>query len=93
MKSYPQFSDLPTQSIWVGLRLLNGAWTWSNGEKLNPATAFWAPGEPIAGKECAVADKSLGYKWRTMNCANKNPYFCSLWIPKCPSGECQESRL
>ena len=42
-------AGVPT--IWMGLYKQGDDWLWSNGHKLAPATAFWAPGHPLTGKQ------------------------------------------
>lgn len=82
-------TDPVSSTVWIGIRFSNGAWrTVGNGRPLSILQADWAPGQPdvSGGRDCAVADRDLGYRWRTAGCFDQHAYYCSMYTPACPDG-------
>ena len=48
-----------THILWIGIQRYGNNWYQLNGDIISPLIADWAPGEPVAKGNCAVADKSL----------------------------------
>ncbi|XP_059089354.1 uncharacterized protein LOC131885346 [Tigriopus californicus] len=88
------YKNEPSHTIWVGVRQISGEWIASNGRVVTEQFSDWAPNEPnLANGDCAVADKLLGYKWRTTNCAEPHASMCALKVPNCPPGYIYETKL
>ncbi len=74
-------------SIWIGVSKdpFTGVFITQAGDTVDERLADWAPGEPSTG-DCVVADRTLGYRWRTSSCVEANDYFCTLRTPTCHDG-------
>ena len=73
--------------VWVGVQKDGNEWKTVKGQVLTSIQSNWAPNEPSpTGGDCAVADKALGFKWRTENCFLSFQYFCALRSANCPMG-------
>lgn len=68
---------------WIGYKITNGLWQWSDGGQTNPETTEWAPNQPnnTGGNEnCAEIQKIAGGKFllNDANCARKRNYLCEV---------------
>ncbi len=78
-------------SVWVGVRLSSDLFSWETvqGDTVDAHNGDWTEGQPdtaFGSKQCAVAKKSLGYKWEAVNCLeDKVEFICSLRAPSCPA--------
>ena len=81
------FSNESCPRIWIGVKTdpFSGKFVTQAGLELDERIADWAPGEPGSG-DCVVADRSVGYKWKTASCVEANDYFCALREPICHPG-------
>ncbi len=81
-----QFANEESHTVWIGLKKISGKWYWSNGQEVKNSLTDWAENQPDSLGSCVIADKGLGYKWRTTNCAEPHAFYCALRIPDCPFG-------
>ncbi|CAJ0948484.1 unnamed protein product, partial [Mesorhabditis belari] len=62
----------------------SGAWVYA--DRTIPSYQSWAVGEPKNGTNfCAIQD-SLNVQWKTADCRQARPFFCSMAAYKCPLG-------
>ena len=78
-------------NVWIGARLVSGAWTWFGRIEDVVTVGDWETQKPSGGSECVqVYDNNRGfalnslrenYKWDNEGCSSTNSYICER-IPK-----------
>ncbi|KAI5617151.1 C-type mannose receptor 2-like, partial [Silurus asotus] len=75
-----------TQSVWTGLRYMDGSWFWVNQDPLGNMTiklefSGWKPGEPKMMNRylCVYVFKSA---FAVQECLISMPFFCYEWAPQ-----------
>ena len=72
------------ERAWIGLRLLEGGWSWSDGRPLADQ-GDWLRGQPDnnGGEECVMYDRTARYHgwtkgWSDERCVLTAPYVCQI---------------
>ncbi|XP_035663812.1 uncharacterized protein LOC118407442 [Branchiostoma floridae] len=65
----------PDESFWIGLKMYEDFWLWSDGTPSETSYSNWAPGEP-SGEGC-VTTTSAG-EWSVKSCDETAFYICQI---------------